>query len=398
MAELFINSAVTHSLLLVVPVLVALLLRWARCPGWAVLGGVLAGLLLGPGILGRVAPTAFEDAFIGGVEEREARDATIRRHESDLLAARHAGVGETEIAAMIEARRPERLAAERAWEEETWRFQRPFRSYAALAAAIVLLGAGRSRLRETGRLGGPVAPLSIGGWSAALPGAVAVLACVKWFGHDTTEAVLAAAAVGIGPWMLTRTDTAVADRVEMRGALLVQAAGRVASVIAIAVAAWAFTRACGVVGLLAVAPLVALPLGWLVPEWGRERVWREVLLVAFVPSVAACCSLRVDPARDVAIWPILVFLVLSGDGRWLGAVVGAMLPGGRSGLGAMRLALGAMACGPTQLAIVAMAVHYRALPGSIAFALIAGAVAVEVGAPMRRWTARQLEEESPTPP
>ncbi|MCP3906088.1 MAG: hypothetical protein GY715_20895 [Planctomycetes bacterium] len=393
MLDLMINSSVTHSLLLVIPILMALILRWARCPGWAVLGGVLGGLLLGPALLGRIAPNMFEDGFVGGFEQRAARDAIVRRQEADLFAARTSGVDPAGIAELRAAHRPERLAAERAWEAETWRFQRPFRSYTAAVAVIVLLGAGRLRLREQDRLGGPISPVSIGAWSAALPGAAAVLATMAWFGHPVTGAVIAGAAVAIGPWVLTRTDQVVADRVELRGAMLVQAAGRVASVVAIAAAAWALTRAMGLAGLVATAPLLAVPLGWMLPAWGVDRIVREVLVTAFVPSLAACAALRLDPAGDFAIWPLIVFVILSGDGRWLGAVIGTLLPGGRGGLGAMRLALGAMACGPTQLAITAIALHHRAVPGPIAFALVLGAVVVEVSAPMRRWTARQLEEE-----
>ncbi|MHC5024605.1 MAG: hypothetical protein ACYTGG_11985 [Planctomycetota bacterium] len=70
MRDLIINSAVTHSLLLGLPLLAALLLRWARCPGWSILGGAMAGILLGPTVLGRVAPIEFEKFFVGAVEER----------------------------------------------------------------------------------------------------------------------------------------------------------------------------------------------------------------------------------------------------------------------------------------------------------------------------------------
>ncbi len=32
------------------------MLKSARMPGWAVMGGILAGLLLGPGVFGRIIP------------------------------------------------------------------------------------------------------------------------------------------------------------------------------------------------------------------------------------------------------------------------------------------------------------------------------------------------------
>ena len=56
-------------LMLVVPAVWAVLFRWTRCPGFAVVGGVAAGLLLGPTILGRVAPDVHRAVFTGGVEQ-----------------------------------------------------------------------------------------------------------------------------------------------------------------------------------------------------------------------------------------------------------------------------------------------------------------------------------------
>ena len=48
------STTLTLSLLLLVPAAWAALLRWARCPGWAVMGGVVAGIILGPTVFGRV--------------------------------------------------------------------------------------------------------------------------------------------------------------------------------------------------------------------------------------------------------------------------------------------------------------------------------------------------------
>ena len=62
----------------------------------------------------------------------------------------------------------------------------------------------------------------------------------------------------------------------------------------------------------------------------------------------------------------------------------------------MRLVLGSMAAGPTQLAITAIAVHTWSIPDGFAMALLLGAVVIEVTTPARRKMARQLiqtEEE-----
>ena len=85
-------------------------------------------------------------------------------------------------------------------------------------------------------------------------------------------------------------------------------------------------------------------------------------------------------------------LLLSGDGRWLGAVIGAVILGGRRGLRTMRLVLGSMAAGPTQLAVTAIAVHTRLIEPSLALALLLGAVLVETTATTRRGVARKIVE------
>ena len=100
MLELIINRAITPTLLLLLPLGCAALLRWARCPGWSVLGGAVAGIILGPSILGRVMPVQFEQAFVGGIEQRQALDGLLRRQGADVIAGRVAGLEEPAMAEM----------------------------------------------------------------------------------------------------------------------------------------------------------------------------------------------------------------------------------------------------------------------------------------------------------
>ncbi len=58
----------------------------------------------------------------------------------------------------------------------------------------------------------------------------------------------------------------------------------------------------------------------------------------------------------------------------------------------MRLVMGAMAAGPHQLAITAIAVHTWAIPGSLGLGLLLGAVFIETTAGLRRSMARRLAE------
>ena len=118
--------------------------------------------------------------------------------------------------------------------------------------------------------------------------------------------------------------------------------------------------------------------------------------MVLVPVLVGCVAVKIDLFAHFAVWPIVVILLLSGDGRWFGAYLGAMVLGGRSSLRTMRLVLGSMACGPTQLAITALAIHTWSIPGEYAMALLLGAVLIETTVSARRSMARQLiqtEEE-----
>src|SRR4051812_16613534 len=68
--------SVSLATLLGLSVLLTLGLRAVRLPGGrpaaAVLGGILAGLVLGPGVLGQLAPDWYEQTFVGGATERRA--------------------------------------------------------------------------------------------------------------------------------------------------------------------------------------------------------------------------------------------------------------------------------------------------------------------------------------
>ena len=117
-----------------------------------------------------------------------------------------------------------------------------------------------------------------------------------------------------------------------------------------------------------------------------------VFEIVFVPLLAACVGMKIDIYAHFSIWPLVVFVLLSGDGRWLGALMGALLPGGRKGMRTMRLVMGSMACGPTQLAVAAVAAHTWAVPESVPYALLLGAVYIEMSAPLRRIMARRLAQ------
>jgi len=54
--------------------------------GTAIVGGIVAGVLAGPGVLGQVAPSISQRVFAGGTEQREAYDDLLVRQRADIAA------------------------------------------------------------------------------------------------------------------------------------------------------------------------------------------------------------------------------------------------------------------------------------------------------------------------
>ena len=400
------SVAVAILLLVAVPVVAAALLRWARCPGWAVLGGAVAGIVLGPSIFGRALPAQFQTLYVGGVEQQAELEHFVRRQQADAVAAEHAGAGPEELAELAEQQKLARGDLDIAWKNAEWADQRPLRAFTVAVVVLTLLGAGALGGRHDGqpRPRSLVASMSVGAWSAGLPGGLA-FAAMYWPWHrPLSEAALVGAAVAIGPWVLTSIDRDAADQAELGGARMLQTAGLIATFLAIAAVGWGLWLPKGIAGLLLTTPLLTAPLahhflpqkGSGVVFGGYRAVGRAWVERVFVPVLAGCVAIKIDLFAHFAVWPIVVLLLLSGDGRWLGAYLGAMVLGGRRSLRTMRLVLGTMACGPTQLAITALAIHTWSIPGEYAMALLLGAVLIETTVGARRSMARRLiqtEEE-----
>ena len=119
------------------------------------------------------------------------------------------------------------------------------------------------------------------------------------------------------------------------------------------------------------------------------------VLWAAVPTLAAACTIKVDLITHFSIWLVLPFIIFSGDGRMFGAFIGAKIVAPRQSLRAMRMVIGVMAAGTTQLAVLAVALHTYNIDEKLAVALILGAVVIELLTPVRKAFAhRAVELES----
>ncbi|MCI0363450.1 MAG: hypothetical protein L0219_06175, partial [Phycisphaerales bacterium] len=295
--------------LLLLPALCTALLGWAGFPrpGRALVGGMIAGFLLGPGVFGRAFPTEYEANVVGGVPQRLARDKTVSRHHADFLVAQKSGWNLDQLANLQNRQSEELKEFEQACDVAQSHHQRPRRAFALALASLTLLIAGAFSIPRSAHRQSIIAPISIGLWSAALPGALTYAAASVWWKLSPIESAWAAAAIAIGPWALNAIDREAADDAELGGAFLIQTAGRIASVLAVAlalVAAWFATNGHQMWPALC---LLSLPLGWLpFVSWpiragltALRSAQTDSWFVSLVfSSLAACTAITIDPLAD----------------------------------------------------------------------------------------------------
>jgi hypothetical protein len=153
----------------------------------------------------------------------------------------------------------------------------------------------------------------------------------------------------------------------------------------------AITLSAGLPEKVLSAALLALPLGWLFAgRWRAPASVERTIDCVLISALAASVGVKIEWIEHFSFWPLLLILLLSDDGRWVGAFIGAMLPGGRKALRTTRLVMGSMSAGVTQLSIAALAIHADAVPEFIVPALLAGALVMELTVPMRRNLVEQI--------
>ena len=187
---------------------------------------------------------------------------------------------------------------------------------------------------------------------------------------------------------MPRGDRASADEVEVGGAWTMQAAGRVTTLFALAAALAAAMWQADAAGALAIAPMIALPVAWL----GRVAVPASAQST-LIAALAALIAVQVEIFVHARLWLMLVLVIACADGRWLGATVGSLLTGGRRMRSTFRLTIGAMACGPTQLALTGLLLGSDLISEETALALVVGALVLESTTGMRRWMAGELRAD-----
>jgi len=380
MLELVIHSSIQHTLLLLVPLAFAILLKCSRVRSWSLLAGVLAGVLLGPAVFGSVSHKNWEGIFQGGQSAHVQYEQLERQQQADYLAAQEVGMSDAMLSQFAADQQYDLLEKKELWTEAQWEDQRTLRDYAIVLILLIFLGGSvQSRVRGTVP---PLMSLSVGVWAAIVPCGITALFAVWLWDSSVSSALAIGACLAAGPWTLSRWERQAADDSEQNGASMMLRCGRVAWVVASGVALYAPWQIQGAMSLVWLLPLLLLPAIWCLPP----RDWRWLTLFvdyAAIPSVMATALVLIHPLRDLSFWPILIVILFCADARWLGGIIGLGLLGGRNSENAMRLSLPLVDCGISQLCMTALLFGAGVLPASFALASLIGAIFLDRTASIR---------------
>lgn len=360
------------------------------------IAGLIVGVLAGPGVLGRIAPAPWAHAVLGADDARAAFDQAVSERQAYRVAATAAQIPAESIDAEL-ATRDQTIAALRTVADRAmFDHARPWR---IVTTSLAVLGfwlgwaAFRPVRREPIDIGVP-AMLSVSCWAALLP-AFATVVVFRLLGRSPTdpEVLTAAACLAVAGWPAAGADARLLARLRVHG--LAASSAAFATIIAAMIAVGA--RLAGGTGWALVAlPLAVFQLGPK-PRTIRTRTrCRLVLTVAVLPIVTAFAVLRSEPWLETPWIATIALLLIAGDGRGLGWLLGLGLGGVNATAGrtsdesptppsvGWSTALIASGAAGAQVVFAAIAVALGGVSSGLGFGLVLGAAAIDLFGPVRR--------------
>lgn len=357
------------------------LMALAGARGARLLGGLLAGIVLGPAIAGAVWPNWHEKLIEGAVAETAALDQAQRAVAARMLAETAAGAPSNPGESKQEQ---ERIAeAKAALVAARQRDALPRNVALAVLASLVLVGLAPRRTAK----GGQPSPLAMRVFVAVVPATGALLFAWWWLGSCFSGAALvtiAATCCGVG--VLSSTHRRICDRLsllEPETASSVWRDGRLAMLLAGVVLLLAMSEHITIDAPLTLVWISTTALAFVAMSRVREtqaasRQLARVANTVAVPAMAALAACAVPLGGLEWVIPALILAIISGDGRTLGWFLGSVLsttrPVGRS------LMLGAVGAGaaPIQAAFTAAAIALNLIPGWLGFSLLSAALSTDL--------------------
>lgn len=304
--------------------LMTLLLRWAGLARAAVAGGLIAGVLAGSTIFGRVDPGRHERLFVGGIEEREAIEDLRSRHGSALKALEAVDVSPAAVDELRTAQRDEMAAALDAHAKALEAHQGS-RLWLCGTLALALVIAAIPRMPRQAAWGECIFAAM---WTLLISSSIVGLAVVFVFDASRLAAIamgLSFAALGTTVVLPMRSGAAPSAAVVIVPAAardrLIDVAfvvwficfnGAVAAVVAAEQAGGA--RVFGTSsGMLPAAVVLGLAARFVPVKW------RYALRLMVLPAaLTALLLLNVDLLTSAIIGPLILAVIVGGDARWLG--------------------------------------------------------------------------------
>jgi len=307
----------------VAAVLLTLLLRAAGLARAAVLGGVLAGALVGATVLDRVAPEAYQRYFVGGVSQSDALRQLRSRQGADLTALQAADVSPAAADELIGRQRTELLAATKSLESAVQAHQRArVLVMAMLALSLIVAAAPRAR-----RPAWWSECAFAGLWMVVICCGIVGLAVVFVFQGTRTQALalgLAFAALGTNVVLPPRSDDSGA-----RLMIIIPAEIR-ERLVDIAFVVWFICFVAGTAAVIAASRLsgststdlrVTLPMAVIAGVGMRllPLTARHALRMLVLPSVlAALLVANIDLMTWMMVPPLVLAVIVGSDARWFG--------------------------------------------------------------------------------
>lgn len=377
--------------------LLAWLLGRCRMPGGpaaaGILGGAIAGLLLGATVLGKAAPDRYGAIYTGGVEETRALDEAQRNIERDLAALSAAGVSSqaiyerrermnTKLASFVDQRNT--ALDQRAKGVDS--------AAMALGCLLLTLGAGwAGKGRKRQLTGSAVAS----GFSMVVMAGAPIGIAAAWLGgFPNIQAWALGAACGIGsawPTMRSRRFGAAGRAPETEAASFVALAIGLAAMVMAVLSIHGPSTFAGAWAVVVVI-VATIASAWR-PRSRRPRSQRHSLRLAhgvIIPALTAVCIAPIDlpavGATSACLIATIAALLFASDARWFGAWLGWRLAGDASAREtAWRRSASMLAGNVGAISIAAGALgHCAGLVGSAAMvAIIAGALFVEITTGLR---------------
>jgi hypothetical protein len=399
--------ALSVALAAMVSVALACLLHGARFPGGrasaAILAGIVAGVLLGPGVLGRVAPDLHRAVMQGGVPEQAEFDRRLTEARGAVAALRESGV--TDVAIDEYEQRALRELAPMREAVDLARVQHRARWDAALAfAGAALLGL--LPLVGVARTSGEIpfqarrAAFLAGAASFLLAGAILFVVVGRFTSAGWSLATLLFASACAVGWFAPPLDRLARERpTAVRESFV---SGLCALTLSCAALLWsiddrrAWFVAWAFIGALAIWAITKA----VVPNRQFRRALHAFVACAIAPTVIALAAMRVDPfplARDPAFWiALLAAIIACTDGRWFGALLGARALDPSKGLLTRRSVEIATAhttsgVGLAQCALLGILAAGGPITETLLAAGLIGALLVETSAGLYRWAGAWFE-------